>query len=134
MTELKNKEKDINLTDSAASAVNEMMVTQTGKMYLRVYLSQNDGGSTQYGLALDESVEQNDVVIEDKGVEMRIDPVSLKYMLGSTIDFISNDMGGGFKIENPNSRGGCGGGCGNNLQAAGAPSESCGSCNSCSQE
>ncbi len=40
--------------------------------------------------------------------------MSLRYIAGSTVDYVTTGMGGGFKVENPNSTGGCG--CGSSFQ------------------
>ena len=39
---------------------------------------------------------------------MIVDPVSLEYMSGSTIDFVNDLIGQSFKIENPLATASCG--------------------------
>lgn len=121
----------IMLTDAAADAVKEMIAAQNwaADVFLRVYVSGGGCSGLQYGLALDEVQDDSDEVVEDNGVHICIDPVSLKYMSGSTVDFVQSDMGGGFKIDNPKSTNGCG--CGQSFQADGAPTGGCSGCNSC---
>ena len=45
--------------------------------------------------------EGDDVVIERDGATVLVDPVSLEYMGGATIDFVNDLIGQSFKIENP---------------------------------
>jgi iron-sulfur cluster assembly protein len=77
-------------------------------------------------MSLDNTPLENDTVSEHSGIKLLIDDVSIEYLAGATIDFVNNEMGTGFKIDNPNelptSSCGCGGsdaqksescGCGN---------------------
>ncbi len=47
-------------------------------------------------------------------VRVFVDPKSLVYLGGTTLDFVSGLMGHGFKFENPNVKGACG--CGESVQ------------------
>ena len=60
-----------------------------------------------------------------------VDPTSLMYLKGATIDFVDSLMGGGFRIDNPNAVSSCG--CGHSFRSAdGSGEESSGGCGSCS--
>ena len=52
--------------------------------------------------------EAQDVTIERDGATVVVDPVSLEYMAGSTIDFVNDLIGQSFKIENPQATASCG--------------------------
>ncbi len=47
-------------------------------------------------------------------VRILIDPKSMVYLAGTTLNFVSGLMGHGFKFENPNVKGSCG--CGESVQ------------------
>ena len=85
-----------------------------------------------YGMALDsESPDESDQIFEHDGIKIYVDPMSLNYMSGSSVDYVDDVLGGGFKIENPNAVSGCG--CGSSFKTAdseGAPAGGggCGSC------
>ena len=84
-------------------------------------------------MALDENVDEGDSFFTDNDVQVVIDPMSLKYISGSIVDFVTTPMGGGFKVENPNATKSCG--CGSSFStdddAAGQTvTGSCGSCGS----
>ncbi|PMZ61577.1 iron-sulfur cluster assembly accessory protein, partial [Pseudomonas sp. FW306-2-11AA] len=49
-----------------------------------------------------------DIAIERDGATVIVDPVSLEYMSGSTIDFVNDLIGQSFKIENPLATASCG--------------------------
>jgi iron-sulfur cluster assembly accessory protein len=51
---------------------------------------------------------EEDLVIENDGARVLIDPVSVPYMEGSQIDFVDDLIGASFKITNPNATASCG--------------------------
>ena len=90
---------------------------------LRVFVSGGGCSGMQYGMAFEAEAQDGDLVVEKHGVKLIVDPVSIAYLEGASIDYIEDDlMGGGFKIDNPNAVASCG--CGHsfrtNQQAAGA--------------
>ncbi len=95
---------------------------------LRVFVSGGGCSGMQYGMAFEAAPQDGDLVVEDQGVRLIVDPVSIGYLEGSSIDYIEDDlMGGGFKIDNPNAVASCG--CGHSFrtsqQAAGAAGGCC---------
>lgn len=83
---------------------------------LRVFVSGGGCSGLQYGMAFETAGEADDIVFESAGVRVLVDPVSIMYLQGATIDFADSLMGGGFKIENPNAVSSCG--CGHSFKAA----------------
>ena len=83
----------------------------------------------QYGMAFEESPRDYDRVVEVDGVRLLVDPTSLMYLQGATIDYVDSLMGGGFRIDNPNAVSSCG--CGHSFRSdegegeAGCGSGSC---------
>ncbi|HAY85604.1 MAG TPA: iron-sulfur cluster assembly accessory protein [Chloroflexi bacterium] len=105
----------ITITESAARAVEELLNERQLEGYgLRVFLSGGGCGGYQYGMSLDNNPADNDIVSVQSGIKLIIDDLSLQYMQGATIDYVTNEMGTGFKTANPNdlpaSSCGCGGG------------------------
>jgi len=45
-----------------------------------------------------------------------VDPASVQYLKGATVDFVESLQESGFKIDNPNASGSCG--CGHSFQVA----------------
>ncbi|MFW5748848.1 MAG: HesB/IscA family protein [Chloroflexota bacterium] len=82
---------------------------------LRVFVAGGGCSGLQYGMAFEESPAGNDTVVDIDGVRLIVDPTSLGYLYGATIDFVDSLMGGGFRIDNPNSAGGCG--CGKSFKS-----------------
>jgi iron-sulfur cluster assembly protein/iron-sulfur cluster insertion protein len=50
----------------------------------------------------------DDALIESEGVAMIIDPASLAYLQGTSIDFDDGLHGKGFELKNPNAQSTCG--------------------------
>lgn len=101
---------------------------------LRVFVTGGGCSGMQYGMAFEKQPEPHDSVVEVDGVRLVVDPTSLMYLEGATIDFVDSLMGGGFRIDNPNSAGGCG--CGKSFKSQQEQDEGtfndAGGCGSCS--
>ena len=103
----------ITLTATAADKLGGIMEQKGMKdtHALRVFVKGGGCGGMQYGMTFDPSPRDVDTVMTQHGMRVVIDPQSLQYMDGSTIDYVDSPMGGGFHIENPNAVSNCGGGC-----------------------
>ncbi len=105
----------ITLTAKAASELKSLIEENNkGGAALRVWVAGGGCSGLQYGMALDDAEpEQGDQVLSDQGVKIYCDDMSLKYMVGSVVDYVDDVLGGGFKIENPNATKSCG--CGSSF-------------------
>jgi iron-sulfur cluster assembly accessory protein len=122
----------ITLTDRAATELKDLMTSQNkASAALRVWVAGGGCSGLSYGMALDENEpEADDKVFETDGVKLFVDTLSLGYMEGSSVDYVDDVLGGGFKIENPNATSSCG--CGSSFKTEGseAGGGGCGSCSS----
>ncbi len=125
----------ISMTEAAANEVRSLVAQQErDDLALRVYVAGGGCSGLQYGMALDENIEPGDEVFEVSGVRCVVDSTSLRYLSGSVVDYITTEMGGGFKIENPNATKSCG--CGSSFSAGeegaeGLDTSAGGGCGSC---
>jgi iron-sulfur cluster assembly accessory protein len=104
----------ISLTETAADKLIGIMNEKglAGTHGLRVFVSGGGCSGLQYGMTFDAAPRPVDIVLEQHGLRVIIDPQSLRYMEGAEIDFVDGPTGGGFHIENPNATATCGsGGC-----------------------
>lgn len=93
----------ITLTPEAVTAIDELLQDRGLEGYgLRVFISGGGCSGYQYGMALENNAMANDTVSEIMGIKLFVDDVSLPFIEGSTVDFVTNEMGTGFKIDNPN--------------------------------
>jgi iron-sulfur cluster assembly protein len=120
----------ITLTDRAATELKDLMTSQNKtNAALRVWVAGGGCSGLSYGMALDENdPEADDKVFETDGVKLIVDTLSLGYMEGSSVDYVDDVLGGGFKIENPNATSSCG--CGSSFKTEGSAGGGCGSCSS----
>lgn len=104
----------LNFTDAAASKVGQL-IEQEGNsaLKLRVYISGGGCSGFQYGFTFDEAVEDGDTEIENGGVTLLIDPMSVQYLMGAEIDYKEDLSGAQFIIRNPNASTTCG--CGSSF-------------------
>lgn len=103
----------ITLTETAAEKLAAIMAEKGVREThaLRVFVSGGGCSGLQYGMTFDNNVRPVDVVLEQHGLRMVVDPQSLSYMQGASIDYVDGPMGAGFHIENPNAVSNCGSGC-----------------------
>jgi iron-sulfur cluster assembly protein len=116
------------LTSGAAARVQRLLEERqlTGHA-LRVFISGGGCSGLQYGMALEGQPRETDLRFGFDGVDVVVDPVSMDYLAGATIDYVEDLMGGGFKIENPNAVSSCG--CGHSFKTerdGAASGEGCG--------
>lgn len=118
---------EISLTESAANAVRELLEKRNLPGHaLRVFISGGGCSGYQYGMALEAEPRPTDLVVEQFGVKVVVDEVSVDYLRGANIDYVDDVMGSGFKIENPNATSACG--CGNSFRTDGSAAEGGGGC------
>jgi len=93
----------IQLTPSAVQAVRELIVQRKMEGHaLRVYVAGRTCSGLQYGMSLDNNPGETDLVFENDGIKVIVDNQSIEYMRGATIDFVDDERGKGFMVENPN--------------------------------
>ncbi|HJR63889.1 MAG TPA: iron-sulfur cluster insertion protein ErpA [Gemmatimonadaceae bacterium] len=82
---------------------------------LRVSVQPGGCSGFRYGLLIEEQAAEDDLVVEQEGFRVFVDPFSAQYLNGVTIDYVSSMQGSGFTFKNPNATGGCG--CGSSFTA-----------------
>ncbi len=101
-------------TDSAAEKVSTLISEEgNDNLKLRVYISGGGCSGFQYGFTFDEEVNDDDTQIENGGVTVLIDSMSVQYLNGAEIDYKEDLSGAQFVIRNPNASTTCG--CGSSF-------------------
>ena len=80
---------------------------------LRVFVSGGGCSGFQYGFTFDEKKEEGDSSVENQGVTLVVDPMSVQYLMGAEIDYKEDLQGAQFVIRNPNATTTCG--CGSSF-------------------
>ena len=117
----------LQLTEGAAARVRRLLEErQLPDHALRVFVSGGGCSGLQYGMALEGEPRKTDHHFDFEGVKVVVDPMSMDYLAGVTIDYVDDLMGGGFKIENPNAVASCG--CGHSFRTSRDGAADGGSC------
>lgn len=110
--------REITITASAAQEIARQK-EKRGTPDARIRVGVRGGGCTGFTYVFEwaDQVRPTDSEFagpEGSGVAIVVDPKSLVYLGGMTLDFVRSMMGHGFKFENPNAKGSCG--CGESVQ------------------
>jgi len=101
-------------TDAAALKVSELIKEEDNPdLMLRVFVSGGGCSGFQYGFTFDEMKEDGDSSVENQGVTLVVDPMSVQYLMGAEIDYKEDLQGAQFIIRNPNASTTCG--CGSSF-------------------
>ena len=107
----------VNITEKAAEKAKALLeARELPEGALRVFVAGGGCSGYQYGMALARSAEEDDIVLEQLGVRILIDPESAQYLSGAEIDYVDDVMKSGFSIFNPNATKSCA--CGSSFQTA----------------
>lgn len=117
----------VTITEKAAEKARGLLESrglQNGA--LRVFVVGGGCSGYQYGMALAQEREDGDLVLEQQGVTILVDPDSAPMLNGAEIDYVDDIMKSGFTIFNPNAVKSCA--CGSSFQTAdntGTPRSCC---------
>ena len=98
----------VKLSDVAADKVRSLL-EQEGRDDLRLRVAVQPGGCSGliYQLYFDERLLDGDTTADFGGVEVVVDPMSVPYLDGASIDFEDTIQKQGFTIDNPNAGSSC---------------------------
>lgn len=106
----------ITFSDAAAAKVLELLQNEdNSEMMLRVFIQGGGCSGFSYGFTFEEKITEGDLSVENKGVTLIVDPMSVQYLTGATIDYTESLAVSQFVIRNPNATTTCG--CGSSFAA-----------------
>jgi len=100
----------ISMTEAAARHVRRSLDGRGKGEGIRLGVRTTGCSGLAYVLEFVDEVVDEDQVFESHGEKVIIDPKSLTYLDGTELDFVKEGLNEGFKFNNPNVRGECGGG------------------------
>jgi iron-sulfur cluster insertion protein len=101
-------------SNAAAAKVRELIAEEGEEgLMLRVFISGGGCSGFQYGFTFEENLGEEDMVVENQGVKLLVDPMSYQYLMGAEIDYTEDLQGAQFVIRNPNATTTCG--CGSSF-------------------
>ena len=100
----------IEITDTAATELKSLLQKEKKTDHgLRIFAAGMGCSGIQYGLTLEKTPKNGEEVSESNGIKIFYDKDIQEDIDEFKIDFIDNEYGKGFIIDNPNAR--CGSGC-----------------------
>ncbi|AIJ07421.1 MULTISPECIES: iron-sulfur cluster insertion protein ErpA [Edwardsiella] len=104
----------LQFTDAAANKVKSLIADEDNpNLKLRVYITGGGCSGFQYGFTFDDNVNDGDMTIENQGVALVVDAMSLQYLVGGSVDYTEGLEGSRFIVNNPNAKTTCG--CGSSF-------------------
>lgn len=130
-SKVETQEVVMTVTPAAVGIIKNLLQERNIPDYaLRVFVTGGGCSGMQYGMSFEQAAQDYDTVVNVDNVRLLVDPTSLVYLNGATIDFVDSLIGGGFRIENPNAVSSCG--CGSSFKTANdeGTEEGCSTCSS----
>ena len=96
------------MSERAAQRIAKIIANEADANALRVSVEGGGCSGFQYRYELVNNSEKDDLVLKRDGATVLIDSISLQYLDGSEIDFVTDIIGESFQIKNPNAVAACG--------------------------
>lgn len=107
----------INILPSAVNRVRELLEIENDLgLKLRVYIVGGGCSGFQYAFSFEKVANPNDIIIEkplnprdtsSQNISFIVDPISINYLQGATLEYVSDLTGSRFKVSNPNAASTC---------------------------
>jgi len=99
----------VSLTENAAEKIQSLLAQEDNPdLKLRVFVSGGGCSGFEYGFTFDDETKDNDTVVENHGVKLLVDQMSMDLLKGAEIDYKTSVQGESFVIKNPNAASTCG--------------------------
>jgi iron-sulfur cluster insertion protein len=111
-----NKMQQITIEEPAANKIKTLLAEENEpNLKLRMFVQGGGCSGFQYGFTFDLEQNDDDFVIEQHGVTLLVDAMSMQYVQGSVVTYQTSLMSEGFEIKNPQAQSKCG--CGSSFSA-----------------
>lgn len=98
----------ITLTENAADRIKAFLAQRGKGLGMRLGVKTTGCSGMAYVMEYVDEIEDSDVVFEDRGVKVIINPKSLVYLDGTELDYAREGLNEGFRFNNPNVKDMCG--------------------------
>jgi iron-sulfur cluster assembly protein len=103
----------IHLSPAAINEIGRLKSKQPSDTLFRLRVKSGGCADLFYDLAFDATVQSQDQVLKLDDIRVVIDPESLNYITGLSLDYSEDLTGGGFRFHNPQATSTCS--CGNSF-------------------
>ena len=98
----------ISLTTSAADRVRSHLARRGHGLGLRLSIKATGCSGYSYVIDYADTARPDDLVFEDQGVKLYVDPESFPVLDGTKVDFVRQGLNESFQFQNPNVKAECG--------------------------
>lgn len=106
--------RPITFSVAAATKIKSLVAEEDNPaLKLRVFVAGGGCSGFQYGFTFDDTKDEDDIELQEHGVSLLVDSMSLQYLIGAEIDYQEKLEGSQFVIHNPNVTSTCG--CGSSF-------------------
>ena len=98
----------ISITEPAADRVRNYLDARGKGVGLRLGVKKTGCNGFAYVINYADSIEDSDVVFEQRGIRVIVDSKSLELIDGTEVDFVKDGLNEAFRFRNPNVTGECG--------------------------
>ena len=105
------------LSENAQKQVKQLKQSQNlpENVFLRMAVKGGGCSGMSYSLEFDTEIGPHDKQFEIDGIKVVVDKKSYLYLNGTTLDYVTQGLTGGFTFVNPNAKSSCG--CGTSFSA-----------------
>ena len=105
---------NITITKSANAKIVDLLAEENNpNLKLRTFVQGGGCSGFSYGFTFDEVQNEDDFAIDQPGMTLLVDAMSMQYLQDATIDYKEDLMGSSFVIQNPQAKSTCG--CGSSF-------------------
>ena len=104
----------ISLTEAAINHIERHLQSRGKGLGIRLGVKTTGCSGMAYVLEFVDDDAAEDLIFDDRGVRVYIDPKSYAYLDGTELDFVKDGLNEGFQFNNPNAKSECG--CGESFQ------------------
>ncbi len=98
----------LTMTERAAERLAALYAGGQEGMLLRVAVSTKGCSGMSYDMSWVEQAGPNDEVVRDRGLTLLVDRKATLFLIGSVMDYETQQLSAGFSFSNPNEKGRCG--------------------------
>lgn len=98
----------ISISERAASHIARYLEKRGKGIGLRLGIKTTGCSGLAYKMEYVDEPRAEDLLFEQHGVKVFVDPESMRYIDGTEVDFVREGLNEGFKFVNPNEKASCG--------------------------
>jgi iron-sulfur cluster assembly protein len=112
---LQGTSREISLSAAAARHFAAQLAMRPGTVAMRISVRPAGCSGYRYNVDHAEAIGAQDAVFESRGIRIVVDPASLPYVQGTTLDVVQEGLSRRLRFDNPNATQTCG--CGESFGA-----------------